>query len=278
MERNISDYVVAFFGNRENAVNALRELRDAGFGAHQIGYSAGSLYSAESYPEGRPGMMESEDDRSFWEKIGDFFTGRDPESRERAGTAQSLNIPQRYHQRLASGGAMIAVYDSSRMREAEQILARNAGEIERNRADFAPATAGGRTIEGERRIQLLSEVLNVRKQRVSQGEVRLRKDVRTERQNVEVPLTREELVIERTPASGRTPVNREVGAGEEIRVPLSEEKVDVQKRPIVREDVRVGKRPIEETETVSEDIRSEELRVEDERHPGVKDPKRRKTA
>jgi len=35
------------------------------------------------------------------------------------------------------------------------------------------------------------------------------------------------------------------GAQDEIRVPLSEERVEVQKRPVVREEVRVGKREVE---------------------------------
>ena len=274
-ERNYSDYIVAYFRTRSGAENAIRELRDAGFGAHQIGYSGSGPMSAVGVS-----AVEREDDRSFWDKVGDFFTGRgdDYSASESTSTSHSLRIPERYHDRLANDGAMVAVYDSSRLNEAEQILSRNGGEIDRDRASFAVGTAAAGPVHDERRIQLLSEVLNIRKQRVSQGDVRLRKEVQTERQNVEVPLTREELVIERSPASGREAANRDVSSGEEIRVPLSEERVDVQKRPIVREEVRVGKRPVEETETVSEDVRSEELKVEDERHPGTKEPKRRKTA
>jgi uncharacterized protein (TIGR02271 family) len=72
------------------------------------------------------------------------------------------------------------------------------------------------------------------------GEVRLRKDVVTESQTVEVPVTREELVIERVPASGQENVTGEIGTDQEIRVPLSEERVRVEKQPVVKEEVRVG--------------------------------------
>ena len=49
----------------------------------------------------------------------------------------------------------------------------------------------------------IGEILRVHKERISRGEVRLRKEVVTEHQNIEVPRTREELVVERIPGSGR---------------------------------------------------------------------------
>ena len=51
---------------------------------------------------------------------------------------------------------------------------------------------------------------------------------------------------------------------EEIRVPLSEERVDVQKRTVVTEEVEIGKRKVEGTEHVSDTVRHEELRVDDD--------------
>ena len=114
----------------------------------------------------------------------------------------------------------------------------------------------------ERRIQLISEVLRVRKERVSRGEVRLRKEVRTETQNIQVPVTREEIVIERTPVEGERTANAEIGSDQEIRVPLSEERAQVEKVPVVREEVKVGKRTVSNTQNVSDQVRREELEVE----------------
>jgi uncharacterized protein (TIGR02271 family) len=45
-------------------------------------------------------------------------------------------------------------------------------------------------------------------------------------------------------------------------VPLSEERARVEKQPVVREEVRVGKRAVQDTERVSDQGRREELRVE----------------
>ena len=54
----------------------------------------------------------------------------------------------------------------------------------------------------------------------------------------------------------------ELRASEEIQVPLSEERVIVEKLPVVSEEVIVGKREVHHTEHVQETVRSEELRPE----------------
>jgi uncharacterized protein (TIGR02271 family) len=119
--------------------------------------------------------------------------------------------------------------------------------------------------EQDYRIQLRGEVLRTFRERVQRGEVRLRKEVVTENKTVQVPVSREELVIERTAASGHSPANAgEIGTDQEIRVPLSEERARVEKQPVVNEEVRVGKRAVQNTENVSEDVRHEELRVDKE--------------
>jgi uncharacterized protein (TIGR02271 family) len=51
---------------------------------------------------------------------------------------------------------------------------------------------------------------------------------------------------------------------EEIRVPLTEEEVVTEKRPVVKEEVRLRKDVVEDTEVVEEDVRREEVDVEDQ--------------
>jgi uncharacterized protein (TIGR02271 family) len=118
------------------------------------------------------------------------------------------------------------------------------------------------------RVQLFGEVLRVHKERINRGEVRLRKDVVTENQTIEVPVTREELVLERVAVSGDTPApSANIGGGQEIRIPLSEEKVRLEKEPVLREEVSVGKREVQDVARVSGDVRREELRVDDPEAP-----------
>jgi uncharacterized protein (TIGR02271 family) len=122
--------------------------------------------------------------------------------------------------------------------------------------------AGAAEYAGDR-VQLFGEVLRVHKERISRGEVRVRKDVVTENQTIEVPVTREELVLERVAASPNTPASSaDIGRSQEIRVPLSEDSVRVEKQPVVREEVKVGKREVSDVARVGDEVRREELRVD----------------
>src|SRR5260370_40210811 len=65
-----------------------------------------------------------------------------------------------------------------------------------------PISRQDRPLEGgEAHIPLREEQLNVEKQRVQKGEVRVHKEVVTEQQRIDVPVSHEEGVIEHLPAS-----------------------------------------------------------------------------
>ena len=136
--------------------------------------------------------------------------------------------------------------------EAERQLATGAGTA-------APAS---RTAEGGERIQVREEELQAHKQPVETGEVRVRKEAVTEHRTMEVPVQREEVVIERQAPTGEHPAASDIGPGEEIRVPVSAEQVTVEKRPVIKEEVTVGKRAVQDTEQVGGEVRKEEVRVE----------------
>jgi uncharacterized protein (TIGR02271 family) len=111
----------------------------------------------------------------------------------------------------------------------------------------------------DRTIRLHEERLKVSKTPEKVGEVEVRKEVHTEHQTINVPVEREEVVIARRPASGKGGDIRE----EEIRIPVKEEKVNVSKETVVKEEVEVGKRKVTDHETVGGDVRKEELKVEE---------------
>ena len=142
------------------------------------------------------------------------------------------------------------------------------------REGTAETTVAG---EGGERLQLREEELRARKQPVQTGEVQIRKDVVEEQRTIDVPVTREEAVVERRPVEPR-PADEQIGEGESIRVPLRGEQVDVDKQPVVTEEVEVGKRPVQETERVTETVRREEARVEREGDVDVRgdEPRRRR--
>lgn len=164
-----------------------------------------------------------------------------------------------YYNGINSGGALVSV-TGSRTGEARRIL-ENAGGDLRESGFEAVTTSPASGSEEVRRIQLRGEMLRTYKERVQRGEVRLRKDVVSENKTIQVPVTREELVVERVPASGAAATG-EIGTDQEIRVPLSEERVRTEKQPVVTDEVRVGRRTVQNTETVSDNVRHEELRAD----------------
>lgn len=120
-------------------------------------------------------------------------------------------------------------------------------------------------------LRLHKEELQASKQSVQTGEVTLRKDVITETKTLDVPVTREEVYIERRPVQAGEVAVGEIGEGAEIRVPVMEEQVTVTKTPVVTEEVSIGKREVQETQHVSDTVRREEARIEREGNPNVRE-------
>jgi uncharacterized protein (TIGR02271 family) len=118
------------------------------------------------------------------------------------------------------------------------------------------------TDEDEMRVQRTEEELRAGTREREAGGVHVRKRVRTDREQMEVPTRREEVTVERVPVEGEAS-EAEIGE-EEIRVPLTEEETVVEKRPVAKEEIRVRKDVVEDTEVVEEDVRREEVDVDDE--------------
>ncbi|HYF39230.1 MAG TPA: YsnF/AvaK domain-containing protein [Gemmatimonadales bacterium] len=114
----------------------------------------------------------------------------------------------------------------------------------------------------EREIELREEELRAEKRRVEAGEVRLRKEVVEEQKTLNVPVTREEVVVEKHSVEGRRPADGSIGDDEEIRIPVMEEEVRVEKTPVVREEVSLRKRQVQDTEKISETVKREEAWVD----------------
>jgi uncharacterized protein (TIGR02271 family) len=115
------------------------------------------------------------------------------------------------------------------------------------------------------RMTLSEEELIAQKHREQVGEVRVHKEVVTEQRQVSVPVTREEVRVERVPvAPGQARADERAFQAEEINVPVHEEEVEIHKRPVVREEVQVSAAPVEEERTVSASARREEANVEAE--------------
>ena len=117
----------------------------------------------------------------------------------------------------------------------------------------------------EERLRLHEERLHVNKDRVQTGEVNVGKHTVENEQTIEVPVEREEIYVE------RRPVNEETNGasadayteGNNIHIPLTEERVNVSKTDVVSEEIVVGKKKVQDTETVRETVRKEEADIDE---------------
>jgi uncharacterized protein (TIGR02271 family) len=122
--------------------------------------------------------------------------------------------------------------------------------------------------EDELRVQRTEEELAAGTREREAGQLKVRKRVRTDRETIEVPTRHEEVSVERVPASGEA-TEAQIGE-DEVVVPVTEEEVVVGKRAVAKEEVRIRKDVVSDTQTVEEDVRREEIDVEDEtRRRGV---------
>jgi uncharacterized protein (TIGR02271 family) len=96
----------------------------------------------------------------------------------------------------------------------------------------------------EQTLQLREEQLDIKKERVQTGEVKVRREVVEEQKTFTVPIKREEMVIE-------------AGDEEELRIPLKEEEVEISKHPVQVNEVSITTRQIKEMKQIKEKLKKE---------------------
>lgn len=120
----------------------------------------------------------------------------------------------------------------------------------------------GRYASGETRIPIAEEELEATKRGYQAGEVKIHKDVVTETKQVSIPLRHEEVTVERVAANPDRPAGEGAFKESTTTIPVYEEEAEIRKRPVVREEVRVGKEGFTEERRASESVRKERVDVE----------------
>ena len=144
-------------------------------------------------------------------------------------------------------------------------LEMSAAEVER----LVGAEAAGEIV-----VPVVAEEIEVGKRVVETGRVRVRKTVRTTEKVVDEPLIREEVDVERVPI-GRVvegPVaNRQ--EGDTLVIPILEEVLVVEKRLMLKEELRITRRKVEHRAAQTVSLRTEEATIEraGPGEPGVSD-------
>lgn len=181
----------------------------------------------------------------------------------------SMNLDDKdadqYRRHLEEG--KLLVYVDSDYNESYNTFHEKRGTTS-SREGFAAggSTNGVSSANEEEKLRLHEERLHVDKERVQTGEVNVGKHVVENEQTIEVPVEREEVYVERRPvndSSTSKDTNHSFESkeayteGDTIRVPLTEERVEVTKTDVVAEEIVIGKRKVQDTEHVKETVRKE---------------------
>ena len=118
--------------------------------------------------------------------------------------------------------------------------------------------------DGDIAVPVREEQLIAQKQQQEAGRVHVNKDVVEEQQTLTVPVTREEVRVERVPVQGRaaTDLGPDTFQERDIDVPVMGEQVTAEKRAQVNEEIHLHKRAVTENQQVSDTVRKERVNVE----------------
>jgi len=276
--------IIGVFENSDLAERAIQALQNAGFTDDQMTYSGNSAGSG------------------FFAGLKSLFTGEDEASPNVVNDLVNVGVPQDqatyYAQEHTAGHPVVTVRADGREQEATNILRSVGGydyssrqktgtyagtaydqttpvdtnydqaaytnQNDTNYADRGAYTnqTGDATTADRESLRLREERLQAQKQTVQAGEVRLHKDVVEEEKRIDVPVTHEEVVIDRRPLTEGRVSDTPVGQDETIRIPVSAEQVNVAKTTVETGEVSVGKRAVTENQRVTDTVKHEEARLE----------------
>ena len=245
--------VVGVFKDYGTAQAVAQDLEDSGFTAENIEVAGGA--AAGEYGAGRTGRVAHHEGG-----ISGFFhrlfgsDGDEEESRYYEGAVQS-------------GNAVVTVdAEESQIDDAVEIMNRhNALDVDKGKSPSINRRAEGpsRGTDGKKSIPVVEEELQVGKRAVQRGGVRIYSRVINKPVEEQVTLREEHINVE------RRPVDRPVSAADvpelrdqTIEVTETSEEPVVSKRARIVEEVAVSKETSERTETIRDNVRSTDVKVE----------------
>src|SRR5579863_7018420 len=233
---------IGVFRDRTLAEQAVEELRHVGFRDDEIRVWGKGASSG--------GFLDSLFSKLSGQEIGDGSI---------SSSLVNLGVPQEeadyYQHESESGHSIVAVRSFSHQQEASGILYR-----------FGAYNAKTGLTHDVQTVPLREEVLQAQTQPIEVGAIFIRKEIITEEKTITVTVQREEVYIERRSLSAHdTPADAsnaggtviELPPGQTMRIPIREEQVFIEKRPVVTEELIVSKRGVQETKQFSDTVRRE---------------------
>ncbi len=236
----MSQTVIGVFASNDQARKAVSALKSAGFSDAHIDLSARE--GAADY-KARHNRVEG-----FFSSL---FSDHDEKTRNN-------------YMETARRGTVVTVHTST-MQKAEQAadILDQHGAIDANDASTHLRKRGIDVKDADTTLEVIKEDLMVGKKEVSTGGVRMRSRIVSKPVTEQIRLREEEVVVSRKPVD-RPATDRDFNTFKEGTVTMTEtaEVPVVQKSARVVEEVSIGKKAKEHTETIKENVRETKVDVE----------------
>jgi uncharacterized protein (TIGR02271 family) len=284
-ECKMTKKVVGVYDNQNELIEAIEEYKNNGYAVQDFSI-IGDTTELSSALESRTGVTTenistTDQDRKeggFWQSLMTAFDtdrnlgGNEPSISDRlVGLGLTDDAASEYEEDVRNGRIILLAETT-----ASGLNVEDTGYVTDTSVTGMGVNGNYNTTDTydteERTLRLREEQLDVTKETVQTGEVEVHKDVVEEQQRVNIPVSREEVYVERRDVNeAATGAEGVIEDGETIRVPIMEEKVEVTKRPVVTEELVIGKREVTETEQVVETVKREEAHLQTDNETVVSD-------
>jgi len=263
----MSETIVAVFDTAAHAEAAIRDLESAGIPRSSIQH-----YAKDDAVFAQRDSSSETGHHGFWA----WLLGEEGEDSHAA----------LYDRTVESGGTVVTVIteQGETERVTSILLSHSPVDLEERASEYGLTGASGSTAAGasaatnlrsskssskaadlvgkEEIIPLAEETLEVGKRKVNQGATRLRRYVVERPVEEQVRLRDETVSISRRPVTGSTAVAADAFTEKSIDVAETTEEAVVSKTARVVEEVVVGRKATERTETVRDTVRREEVEID----------------
>ena len=271
--------VVGVYDNQTELIEAIEEHKNNGYAVQDFSI-IGDTNDVTTALESRTGVTtenigtDTDDHREggFWQSLMTAFDadrnlgGNEPSISDRlVGVGLTDDAAREYEEDVRNGRIILLAETAASGLDAEETgyVTDTSVTGAYDNDNTEKSVTGNYDDTDEQTLRLREEQLDVSKERVQAGEVEVHKEVVEEQQKINIPVTREEVYVERRDVNeAASGTDAAIEDDETIRVPIMEEKVEVTKKPVVSEELVINKREVKDTEQVVESVKREEAHLE----------------
>lgn len=263
-----------FFGGQMEVRDKIEELKNNGYPSDNIYIIAKDNEQINALRSFSEVHFSTEQDGDWIDKFKEMFAGNPSLKNVFEEMGFSRDEAEEFNRRIESGEIFLFADDEIYNESVRGANVSSEGTAD-DSAGYRESPKMSRTERrkklsdnGEESIYLHEEQLEVHKERVQTGEINVNKRIVEEQQHFDVPVERDDVVVERRPVTDTGNPDEEIKrepyqVGDELHIPVIEERLVVTKKEVVTEEIVVTKRKINETEHISETVRREEVDIDE---------------